>query len=100
MEHQRASRGHGHAGGPQRQPGPQAPRPHLFRAADEAAGVEVRPLRQMNFHSSFNEVFLTGARIPADNVVGKIGEGWAVALTTLAYERKFGNIRPPAYDPR
>jgi len=54
----------------------------------------------MNFHSSFNEVFLTGARIPADNVVGKIGEGWAVALTTLAYERKFGNIRPPAYDPR
>jgi alkylation response protein AidB-like acyl-CoA dehydrogenase len=63
-------------------------------------GVEVRPLRQMNFHSSFNEVFLTGARIPADNVVGKIGEGWAVALTTLAYERKFGNIRPPAYDPR
>jgi alkylation response protein AidB-like acyl-CoA dehydrogenase len=62
-------------------------------------GVEVRPLRQMNFHSSFNEVFLTGARIPDRNVVGQVGDGWAVALTTLSYERKFGNIRPPAYDP-
>ena len=63
-------------------------------------GVEARPLRQMNFHASFNEVFLTGARIPADNVVGQEGGGWAVALTTLAYERRFGVMRPPAYDPR
>jgi alkylation response protein AidB-like acyl-CoA dehydrogenase len=63
-------------------------------------GVEARPLRQMNFHASFNEVFLTGARIPADNVVGAEGGGWAVALTTLAYERRFGVMRPPAYDPR
>jgi alkylation response protein AidB-like acyl-CoA dehydrogenase len=63
-------------------------------------GVEVRPLRQMNFHSSFNEVFMTGARVPADNVVGPEGGGWAVALTTLAYERRFGSMRPPAYDPR
>jgi alkylation response protein AidB-like acyl-CoA dehydrogenase len=63
-------------------------------------GVEVRPLRQMNFHASFNEVFLTGARVPADNVVGPEGGGWAVALTTLAYERRFGVMRPPAYDPR
>jgi alkylation response protein AidB-like acyl-CoA dehydrogenase len=63
-------------------------------------GVEVRPLRQMNFHASFNEVFLTSARVPADNVVGPEGDGWAVALTTLAYERRFGAMRPPAYDPR
>ena len=63
-------------------------------------GVETRPLRQMNFHASFNEVFLTGARIPADNVIGSEGGGWAVALTTLAYERRFGVMRPPAYDPR
>src|ERR1700722_18484925 len=63
-------------------------------------GVEVRPPRQMNFHASFNEVFLTGARVPADNVVGPEGGGWAVALTTLAYERRFGVMRPPAYDPR
>ena len=63
-------------------------------------GVEARPLRQMNFHASFNEVFLTDARVPGDNVVGTEGDGWAVALTTLAYERRFGAMRPPAYDPR
>ncbi len=63
-------------------------------------GVEVRPLRQMNFHASFNEVFLTGAKVPQQNVVGQVGAGWAVALTTLAYERRFGAMRPPRYDPR
>ena len=47
-------------------------------------GVEVRPLRQMNDHSSFNEVFLTEARVPADHVIGEVGGGLAVALTTLA----------------
>ncbi len=64
------------------------------------AGVEARPLRQMNFHASFNEVFLTDARVPADNIVGEVGGGWPVALTTLAYERRFGAMRPPRYDPR
>ena len=39
-------------------------------------GVVVRPLRQMNGHASFNEVFLTDARVPNDNVVGAPGEGW------------------------
>ncbi len=63
-------------------------------------GVEARPLRQMNFHASFNEVFLTDARVPAENVVGDVGGGWPVALTTLAYERRFGAMRPPRYDPR
>jgi alkylation response protein AidB-like acyl-CoA dehydrogenase len=52
-------------------------------------GVEVRPLRQMNFHASFNEVFLTDAEIPADHLIGEEGGGWAVALTTLAFERRF-----------
>jgi len=50
-------------------------------------GVEVRPLRQMNMRSSFNEVFLTGARVPHANVVGDVDSGWTVALTTLAHER-------------
>ncbi|HZN13800.1 MAG TPA: acyl-CoA dehydrogenase family protein [Acidimicrobiales bacterium] len=50
-------------------------------------GVEVRPLRQMNGYSSFNEVFLSEARVPADHVVGDVGNGWAVAVTTLAVER-------------
>ena len=60
-------------------------------------GVEVRPLRQMNEHSSFNEVFLTDARVPADNVVGAVGAGWTAALTTLAFERRFGMFGRPHY---
>ena len=53
-------------------------------------GVEVRPIRQMNGYASFNEVFLTDARIPAADIVGAQGEGWRVALTTLAHERTLG----------
>ena len=52
-------------------------------------GVEVRPLRQMNGHASFNEVFLDDARIPVANVVGEVGQGWAVAQATLAHERRY-----------
>jgi alkylation response protein AidB-like acyl-CoA dehydrogenase len=62
-------------------------------------GVEVRQLRQMNFHASFNEVFLTDARVPADYVVGTVGQGWTAALTTLAYERRFAALRRPNYSP-
>lgn len=59
-------------------------------------GVEVRPLRQMNDHRSFNEVFLTDARIPAGWTIGAVGDGWPVALTTLAHERRFGAMGRPA----
>ena len=52
-------------------------------------GVEVRPLKQMNYHASFNEVFMTDARIPKDWVVGEVGMGWTAALATLAHERRF-----------
>ena len=52
-------------------------------------GVEVRPLRQMNYHASFNEVFMTDARIPKEWVVGEVGKGWTAALATLAHERRF-----------
>lgn len=60
-------------------------------------GVEVRPLRQMNFHASLNEVFLTDAVIPKEYVVGDPGSGWAVALTTLAYERSFSSMSRPGF---
>src|SRR3954463_5106060 len=50
-------------------------------------GVEVRPLRQMNGYASFNEVFLSDARIPHDHLIGDVGDGWSAALTTLAHER-------------
>jgi alkylation response protein AidB-like acyl-CoA dehydrogenase len=63
-------------------------------------GVLVRPLRQMNFHQSFNEVFFTDARVPRENVIGEVGSGWTAALTTLAYERRFGAMSRPGYDPR
>lgn len=50
-------------------------------------GVEVRPLHQMNGADGFNEVFFNGARIGPDRVVGEVGGGWAVAVTTLMFER-------------
>ncbi len=49
--------------------------------------VEVRPLREMTGHALFNEVFITDARVPVDDVVGGVNNGWAVANTTLAFER-------------
>ncbi len=61
-------------------------------------GVEVRPLRQMNGYATFNEVFLSGARTPYDHVVGAQGEGWRVALTTLAHERNVATGRRPRLD--
>ena len=50
-------------------------------------GVEVRPLKMPTGESEFNEVFFTDARTPADNVVGEVNNGWAVAMTLLAHER-------------
>jgi alkylation response protein AidB-like acyl-CoA dehydrogenase len=51
-------------------------------------GVEVRPLRQINGAAHFNETFLSGVRIPDENVVGTVHGGWGVARTTLANERQ------------
>jgi alkylation response protein AidB-like acyl-CoA dehydrogenase len=58
-------------------------------------GVEVRPLRQMNGHASFNEVYFTDAIVEAANVIGGVNDGWAVALTTLQHERRLAQFRRP-----
>jgi alkylation response protein AidB-like acyl-CoA dehydrogenase len=50
-------------------------------------GVEVRPLRQMTGESEFNELFFRDVRVPAENVLGAVNDGWNVALGTLMHER-------------
>lgn len=50
-------------------------------------GIEVRPLREMTGRALFNEVFITDARVPVAAAIGGINNGWAVANTTLAFER-------------
>jgi alkylation response protein AidB-like acyl-CoA dehydrogenase len=57
-------------------------------------GVTVRPLRQMNGHQSFNEVFMDRARIPAGNMIGEPGNGWRVAIAVLAHERRLNDRNP------
>jgi alkylation response protein AidB-like acyl-CoA dehydrogenase len=69
---------------------PEAPRHRgiTFLAIDmRSPGVEARPIRQLDGHAGFAEVFFTDVRVPADQVIGEPGRGWEVAMTTLAFER-------------
>ena len=56
-------------------------------------GLEIRPLVDMTLLAGFNEVFFTDVTIPGKNIVGKRGEGWAVANATLGHER--GSLANP-----
>jgi alkylation response protein AidB-like acyl-CoA dehydrogenase len=53
----------------------------------EQDAVQVRPLRQITGEAEFNELFIEEADIPDENVVGGVGNGWGVAITTLMHER-------------
>jgi alkylation response protein AidB-like acyl-CoA dehydrogenase len=53
----------------------------------KSAGLSVRPLRMLSGDSGFNEVFFTDVRVPAANVLGRVHEGWSVALAALGSER-------------
>jgi alkylation response protein AidB-like acyl-CoA dehydrogenase len=59
----------------------------MFVVDMHAAGLTVRPLRQMTGSSGFNEVFFDDVAIPAADVVGEVGRGWQAAVTTLMNER-------------
>jgi alkylation response protein AidB-like acyl-CoA dehydrogenase len=52
-----------------------------------APGVTVRPLYQILHEPHFSEVFLDDVRVPAANVIGAVGDGWRVAMSTMEYER-------------
>jgi alkylation response protein AidB-like acyl-CoA dehydrogenase len=52
-----------------------------------APGVEVRPLRQITGDAEFNEIFFTDVEVPEQNLLGEVGGGWQVAMTTLLHER-------------
>jgi alkylation response protein AidB-like acyl-CoA dehydrogenase len=53
----------------------------------KSPGVEVRPLRQMTGESEFGEIFFRDVRVPKENVLGQLNDGWNVAVSTLMYER-------------
>ncbi len=53
----------------------------------KSPGITVRPLRQISGESEFNEVFFEDVRVPRENLVGRLNDGWRVAMTTLSNER-------------
>jgi alkylation response protein AidB-like acyl-CoA dehydrogenase len=76
----------------------------MFIVDLKAPGVEIRPIHQIDGGSHFNEVFFTDVRVPADNLLGEMNNGWRQATAMLMYERVAigsmgsGAISQPMYD--
>ena len=59
-----------------------------FILADlDTPGIEMRPIKQITGEHEFGEVFFDNARVPRENLVGDVGDGWKIAMTVLGYER-------------
>jgi alkylation response protein AidB-like acyl-CoA dehydrogenase len=56
------------------------------------AGITVRPLKQITGHAEFNETFFDNVRVPRENLIGEINNGWRIAMTTLTYERGISSL--------
>ncbi len=70
----------------------------MFFLDMRSPGVEVRPIRQGDGQAEFNEVYFTDVRIPDAQRLGRAGEGWSVALTTLMNERlSIGAVMPTGF---
>lgn len=75
------------------EPGSRGPNGLSFLLAPmDQPGISVRPIRQITGESEFNETFFDGARTPAGNILGAPGEGWAVAMALLGYERGISTL--------
>ncbi len=59
----------------------------FFLSPMDVAGIDPRPIQKLTGEYGFTETFFTDARIPADCLMGKEGEGWKIAMQTLQYER-------------
>lgn len=55
-------------------------------------GITVRPLQQITGHAEFNETFFDNVRVPRENLIGEINDGWRTAMTTLTYERGISSL--------
>jgi alkylation response protein AidB-like acyl-CoA dehydrogenase len=55
-------------------------------------GITVRPLKQITGHAEFNETFFDNVRVPRENLIGELNDGWRIAMTTLTYERGISSL--------